>query len=357
MKKRILLIFSLVLQIIYSLHIAFFTNGHLTNVIKDYQELYNETGEQVYLDSVTKFQTNGQDILVGIAIITIIFNLVILYKLSRKKDYNGGILVVVLGLISFFINENFTVGLLSAFNVIIGLMGIKKNKKEEENIKKEKQIPNNDRFLVTKSMRWFALVPILAFFFLPDVVKLLPFSYIPLSIILDVLMVLICIPFFFTELKRDIKIFWNNRKIYLKYIIKWQSIMLLVYFLVSFVVFYIKGDATQSVNQQIAESLPMLYIIPSSLIYAPLVEELVFRGSLRRLIKNNALFILISGLSFGIIHTMYEATLFDMVLLSLPYATLGCFFAALYVKTENCTSSMISHFIHNAIACIMILLG
>jgi len=356
MKKRILLIFSLVLQIIYSLHIALFTKEHLTNVINDYQELYNETGEQVYLESVTKFQTNGQAILIGIAIITIIFNLLILYRLFRKKDYHGGILVVVLGLISFFINENFTVGLLSVFNVIIGLMGIRKNQKEE-NIKKEEQIPNNDRFLVTKSMRWLALVPILAFFFLPDVVKLLPFSYIPLSIILDMLMVLICIPFFYTELKRDIKIFWNNRKAYLKYIIKWQSIMLLVYFLVSFVVFYIKGDATQSVNQQIAESLPMLYIIPSSLIYAPLVEELVFRGSLRRLIKNNVLFILISGLSVGIIHTLYEATLFDMILLSLPYATLGGFFAALYVKTENCTSSMISHFIHNAIACIMILLG
>ena len=169
-------------------------------------------------------------------------------------------------------------------------------------------------------------------------------------------MIGICLLIFRKELLRDGKKLFENFRSYTKYVTNKYFLALGIYFLISALTMLIKGDAAVSENQQTIQMLPMLFVIPSAVIYAPFVEELVFRGAIRRLIKSDRLYIIISALSFGIIHTLGEATLFDMLVLSLPYATLGGFFAYIYVKTRNITASMIGHFMHNAIACVMLIL-
>ena len=92
---------------------------------------------------------------------------------------------------------------------------------------------------------------------------------------------------FKNRLKRDFKHLKNNFKEYLAIIINNQLIMFTIYFIVSFISFFILKENSSSANQQAIESLPMLLILFSALIYAPIVEELVFHASIRRIIKND----------------------------------------------------------------------
>ena len=112
-----------------------------------------------------------------------------------------------------------------------------------------------------------------------------------------------------------------------------------------------------SENQKTVEALPIWYSLPLAVIYAPIVEETLFRGCIRRFVKNDKLFIFISGLAFGLLHTVFsEVNLYDAIIQSIPYATIGCFLAYLYVKTNNICTNMAFHCFHNSMAMILLIL-
>ena len=98
--------------------------------------------------------------------------------------------------------------------------------------------------------------------------------------------------------------------------------------------------------------MPRWFIVPAAIIWAPIVEELIFRGSLRRFIKNNKIFIVISAVVFGLLHTIVEATLTNVLFMAIPYMVIGGFFAYLYAKTENICTNIFSHAFFNTIATI-----
>ena len=83
------------------------------------------------------------------------------------------------------------------------------------------------------------------------------------------------------------------------------------------------------------------------IIYAPIVEELVFRLTIRKIIKNDKLFILISTLLFGFIHILFYNYHGLEYLLVLPYMYSGFVLAYTYQKTNNILTTMILHFINN----------
>lgn len=104
------------------------------------------------------------------------------------------------------------------------------------------------------------------------------------------------------------------------------------------------------------DSFP-LFMIFNTVIYAPLTEELAFRKSIKDAIKNKWLYILISGLVFGMLHiSSYMTGWTDLVYL-IPYGALGISFALLYYKTDNIFSSISMHAMHNLIAVIVYLIG
>lgn len=75
---------------------------------------------------------------------------------------------------------------------------------------------------------------------------------------------------------------------------------------ISAILFFITGVEMESAsNQQTIEELlksaPLIMII-SSCLFAPIEEELLFRGALRKCIKNKKVFIACSGLIFGLMH-------------------------------------------------------
>ena len=102
------------------------------------------------------------------------------------------------------------------------------------------------------------------------------------------------------------------------------------------------------------DTSPLLMIF-STVIYAPICEELTFRKSIKDAINNKYIYILTSGLLFGFLHIVsYINTPLDLVYL-IPYASLGIVFATLYYKTNNIFSTITIHAMHNALSVLVYL--
>lgn len=71
----------------------------------------------------------------------------------------------------------------------------------------------------------------------------------------------------------------------------------------------------QALIEELMASAPAMMIISTS-IFAPIEEELLFRGAIGKVIKNKKVFILVSGLIFGLMHVTGSITLlFELLLL------------------------------------------
>lgn len=101
---------------------------------------------------------------------------------------------------------------------------------------------------------------------------------------------------------------------------------------------------------------PILMAI-STVLFAPINEELTFRKSIRDAINNKWAYVLLSGIIFGGLHVIsYVSSPLDLVYL-IPYCSLGISFALLYYKTNNIFSSISMHMMHNLLSIIVYLLG
>ncbi|MGM9879230.1 MAG: lysostaphin resistance A-like protein [Bacilli bacterium] len=111
-------------------------------------------------------------------------------------------------------------------------------------------------------------------------------------------------------------------------------------------------------EEAVQESLKMfpIYTAFASCIFAPFVEEIIFRKCLGKVFKNSIIFIIISGLLFGLAHTITEIGTSQMLYI-IPYGLFGAIFAYMYTKTKNIFVSMTFHFIHNTILVILSLLS
>ena len=118
-----------------------------------------------------------------------------------------------------------------------------------------------------------------------------------------------------------------------------------------------QGDL--STNETLVRSYikasPLLMAIDISF-YAPLAEELLFRKSIRDVVKNKWLYIFISGFIFGGMHVIGTEGLIGLLYL-IPYCSLGFTFAYIYAKTDNIYSSIMIHFMHNTLTLILLLVG
>lgn len=106
-----------------------------------------------------------------------------------------------------------------------------------------------------------------------------------------------------------------------------------------------------STNQEIiidALKKAPIYITILTVIYAPILEELVFRLSFRKIFKTDLLFIIISGLFFGFMHIINLSNPLE-ILFIIPYSIPGFIFAYTLVKSNNIFVPIGLHFIHNTI--------
>ena len=90
--------------------------------------------------------------------------------------------------------------------------------------------------------------------------------------------------------------------------------------------------------------------ILSVAIISPVIEELVWRMSLYKIIKNKWAYIIASGIIFGALHVMMTPTtsIIDLFYL-IPYCSMGVGFAYMQYKTENILTSISMHVLHNSL--------
>ena len=99
------------------------------------------------------------------------------------------------------------------------------------------------------------------------------------------------------------------------------------------------------------------YMLFSVSIYAPFIEEMLFRKSLGDIFKNKVVYIIISAFLFGALHVIGSLDSVYSLLHLIPYVSLGVAFSIIYVKTKNVFVSMLFHCIHNSLAAILLIVS
>jgi uncharacterized protein len=145
----------------------------------------------------------------------------------------------------------------------------------------------------------------------------------------------------FKDLKKNHKEYFEE---YLKY---WFLVLGLMIISNIFIGFFTDSIASNqdAINELFTKN--PIYIIFSAVLIAPIAEELIFRLSLRYIIKNDWVYIIVSGLSFGLIHILSAESFMSELIYLIPYAIPGLIFAYVHTKSKNIFVPIGLHFIHN----------
>ena len=153
------------------------------------------------------------------------------------------------------------------------------------------------------------------------------------------------------KLSKDFKDMKKNSIKYFNKYIKYWLIGLFIMMISNLFINLIVTNDIPSNEQAIRETFNIspLYIFFSAVIYAPIVEELIFRQSIKNIFNNKWLFIIISGLLFGSMHVFGDFKNITDLLYIIPYSTPGIIFAYMLEDSDNICVPMSFHFIHNGI--------
>ena len=153
------------------------------------------------------------------------------------------------------------------------------------------------------------------------------------------------------KVSRDFSNMKKNHKEYFKKYFKFYLMSLGIMLISNFIINILLNNGLSSNEETLRETFNVspIYIYFSSVIFAPVVEELVFRQSIRNMIPNKIIFILVSGLLFGGLHilTGYSGPM-DLLYL-IPYCAPGFAFAYILADSDNIFISIALHLMHNGI--------
>ena len=153
------------------------------------------------------------------------------------------------------------------------------------------------------------------------------------------------------DIKRDFHTFKGNFKTYMRYIFPKLGIFFIIYIITSIPIALIAGQI--STNQAQLNELPLALTATMAILFAPVLEEFMFRGLLRKSIPNDTVFMIISALLFGAAHMLYAEENLIMYIYIIPYTLLGYFLARTYAKTNNIFTNIAIHFLWNTFAIIL----
>ena len=148
----------------------------------------------------------------------------------------------------------------------------------------------------------------------------------------------------FKERKRNFRCFKKRTKRYVKLIL--LSIVHCIGILIVLTSISAIISDGKSENQASIERINLAAQLVLVLIYAPVVEEVIFRYVLRRIIKGERLYIAVSGATFGVAHVLSSVgtnAAMDVIAYVLPYLGIGFYLAYLYVSTNSIETCIITH--------------
>ena len=353
MKKKIYLIISAIVQIAISIYSMVFVDKIAAEQVKAIGEMLEMMPKdlQKMMADIYTVETMSGSIMVT-AIATLVIGAILLWLFARdriavKKGLAIGLLIVtlVLGL-------NDIVLVLSAISLIFVATTPKSEKKKEK-----KEIKKLRELKITGKDRLWVVVLVLAYatqFIIPSFINSRTAAII-FDVLFNLLIFSLVIYVFRKRLSRDLKAFKDNFGSYIGYVFKWWGLMLLMS-LGAAIVRLVLGGEVETANQAALNSMPIWYVGPLAIIWAPFVEEGIFRGGLRRFVKNDKLFIVLSAILFGLLHTIgTETGIYNMFVQSLQYMVMGGVMAYTYSKTNNIFVNMGIHCVQNTLGVILML--
>lgn len=216
------------------------------------------------------------------------------------------------------------------------------------------------------------LLLLLGYLFLPQIVGIMVYNGLNLSENVSVMIgqltfIAILVASFYKMFNEKINDYIKNFKSYFMFTVKWWGIGLLVMYVSNFIINFVifNGDlaANEVQNREFIQGNPIIGLVSIAFI-APFVEEMIFRLGVRNLSGRNKYFPIISALAFGIPHIIAGLDFNNFLTFSnllefvyvVPYGALGYVFGVIYNKTDNILCSMTSHFLHNLMCFVIILL-
>lgn len=179
---------------------------------------------------------------------------------------------------------------------------------------------------------------------LPNIVKILYTLSIEILIIFSIYLI------FKKEIHAAIKDLKKNHLTYFKKYFKYYIIGLIVMMACNILIQQLGGGISEN-ESTIRDEFKIfpIYVYISAVLLAPILEEFVFRLSFKAIFKNNYMYIIASGVIFGLLHLlgMKIDNLFPLYLLS--YCSSGISFAYMMAKSNNIFVSTGFHFMHNGL--------
>lgn len=149
----------------------------------------------------------------------------------------------------------------------------------------------------------------------------------------------------FKDLKKDFKSF--SFKIFKKALLYW--IVGLILMIVSSTIINLIGipiPANEAANDNNLLDNPIIQIL-MGVIFFPIIEEIVFRLSVKDLSSNKHIYAISTGLFFALMHVPEALSSPIMLLHLIPYASCGIAFGYSYKNTNNIMSTITTHSLHN----------
>ena len=282
-------------------------------------------------------------ITIVLSVIGIVYECVLIFnkKIDLNKHKNG-----VLACSIYFLVVNIISGVIG-FSVTKELNGNKKERRELPEIEL-KEYTNKYicliAFIICLGILLFGSKIITKFW------MLIVFYVVILSLMIGV---------FYKQLIHDFKIFKSYFKEYFVLILKtWGKALVLI--MITTIIIQIITNTTQANNQialQNSFNSNPVFIAILAMFYAPIAEELMFRGVFRKFIKNKKLFVIVSGVVFGLMHVIDDSKTLAEFSYVFVYSILGIYLAGIYAKTNNLCTNIFMHFMQNTLSVIgMILL-
>ena len=109
---------------------------------------------------------------------------------------------------------------------------------------------------------------------------------------------------------------------------------------------FISGLGKNENNVQLLiQKMPVIAFFITTL-FAPFIEEMIFRKSLQDAFNSKKLYMITSGILFGLIHVIGSGNIYEYLLI-IPYGALGFMFAKTINETDNIYSTIVMHMLHN----------
>ena len=272
---------------------------------------------------------------------------ILMYKLSKKEISELKNKKISLTITSIWLLLDALVPGIIGFYFIRYISG---KKKVELPAIKEEKVSKNDKIKAISLLALFGI-------FMYGLPKFAFFDKIPSFLIYAIIFISVLFSNF-NELKKQLESFLKNIKIYIPYIVKNYFKMLGFMMIIAVPIVLINNGNTannqESINTMFKE-LPLLTLVLTCL-YAPFVEESLFRLNLSKLINNKKMFIILSGFIFGFLHVIGQFSNIKEFLYVFQYSALGIYLAKTYKESNNIFVSISVHFMQNFLAAILILI-